>query len=645
MRRFLLPLLAVSVLHAADEKPLAAPESLVLEGLPPIPASLPDEVRRYTEARSALFLSWHPNSRQILITTRFGNTAQIHSVFGPGRARTQQTFYAEPVRTADFDQAAGNFFLFAKDVGGNEFMQIFRHDFATGRDTLLTDGGRSQNGAWVWSRKRDRIAYGSTRRNGADRDLWVMNPAAPKEEKLLLQVQGGGWQAADWSPDDTKLVALEQLSISKSNLWLVDLATAEKSALNDLQEHVAYGDAKFTADGRTLYVTSDKDSEFQRLCTLDLASKQLSPLLPEAKWDVEEFDVSRDGRMLAFITNEAGVSKLHLYETATKTVTEARDIPTGVIMGLRFSPVGEEVGFTLISSRSSADAYSYKVRGMPQGLTRWTTSELGGLVASELAEPELIRWPSFDGREITGFLYRPPARFTGPRPIMIEIHGGPEGQSRPTYLARDNYLINELGIALLMPNVRGSVGYGKSFEKLDNGPLREDAVKDIGALLDHLAKMPDVDSKRIMVIGGSYGGFMSLACATHFNDRLRCAVDEVGISHFGTFLKNTESYRRQLRRVEYGDETDPQMAAFFEKISPLNHAGKITKPLFVVQGGNDPRVPASEAAQMVAKVKANGTPVWYMLARDEGHGFQKKTNRDFLFYATVQFVRQYLLGD
>jgi dipeptidyl aminopeptidase/acylaminoacyl peptidase len=324
-------------------------------------------------------------------------------------------------------------------------------------------------------------------------------------------------------------------------------------------------------------------------------------------------------------------------------VREAEGIPAGVMMGLRWHRSGEEVGFTLVSARASADAYSYKVR--ENKLSRWTDSELGGLVASELAEPELVRWPSFDGREITGFLYRPPARFTGPRPVMIEIHGGPEGQSRPIFLARDNYLINELGVALLMPNVRGSVGYGKSFEKLDNGPLREDAVKDIGALLDHLATRPDVDSKRVMVIGGSYGGFMSLACATHFNDRLRCAVDEVGISHFGTFLKNTESYRRQLRRVEYGDETDPQMAAFFEKISPLNHAGQITKPLFVVQGGNDPRVPASEAAQMVAKVKANGTPVWYMLAKDEGHGFQKKTNRDFLFYALIQFVRQHLLGD
>jgi dipeptidyl aminopeptidase/acylaminoacyl peptidase len=277
-------------------------------------------------------------------------------------------------------------------------------------------------------------------------------------------------------------------------------------------------------------------------------------------------------------------------------------------------------------------------------LTRWTESELGGLVASQLSEPRLIRWRSFDGREITGFLYPPDARFTGKRPVIINIHGGPEGQALPLFQGRSNYFLEELGVAIIYPNVRGSTGYGKSFVKLDNGMRREDSVKDIGALLDWIAAQPDLDASRVMVTGGSYGGYMTLAVATMYNDRICCAVDIVGVSNFNTFLKNTESYRRDLRRAEYGDERDPAMAAFFERIAPLNNASKITKPLFVVQGGNDPRVPRSEAEQMVARVKQNGRPVWYLMAKDEGHGFRKKPNVDYQFYATVLFVREHLVG-
>ena len=274
----------------------------------------------------------------------------------------------------------------------------------------------------------------------------------------------------------------------------------------------------------------------------------------------------------------------------------------------------------------------------------WTASELGGLVGSELSEPALVRWKSFDGREITGFYYRPPARFTGKRPVIVNIHGGPEGQSRPGFLGRNNYFLNELGVAVIYPNVRGSTGYGKSFVKLDNGVRREDSVKDIGALLDWIATQPDLDAAKVMVTGGSYGGYMTLAVATMYNDRICCSLDVVGISNFNTFLQNTEAYRRDLRRVEYGDERTPEIHDFFERTAPLNNAGKINRPLFVVQGGNDPRVPHTEAEQMVARVKRNGSPVWYLMAKDEGHGFRKKGNADYQFYLTTGFVRRFLLN-
>jgi dipeptidyl aminopeptidase/acylaminoacyl peptidase len=277
-------------------------------------------------------------------------------------------------------------------------------------------------------------------------------------------------------------------------------------------------------------------------------------------------------------------------------------------------------------------------------IERWTESETGGLNPTGFIEPELVRVKSFDGLAVSGFLYRPdPKKFPGRRPVIINIHGGPEGQSRPIFQGRNNYYLNELGVAVLYPNVRGSTGYGKTFLTLDNGFKREDSVRDIGAFLDWVAQDAGLDAERVAVMGGSYGGYMTLASLVHFSDRLRCGIDVVGISSFVTFLKNTQDYRRDLRRVEYGDERDPAMAAHLEQISPLNNVARIRKPLFVVQGQNDPRVPVTEAEQMVKAIRAQGGTGWYLLAKDEGHGFAKKKNADFQFLSMIAFLQEFLL--
>jgi dipeptidyl aminopeptidase/acylaminoacyl peptidase len=646
MRRSIptLAILTLLPLGAAAQDPVITPgENLVVQGVPPIPASLAAEVRRYTESRSAGFLDWHPTRRELLVATRFANAAQVHRVAMPGGARTQLTFSEEPIAEALYEPRGQGSFLFLRDVGGNEFDQIYRYD-TNGSVTLLTDGGRSQNGALVWSRAGDRIAYSSTARNGADRDVWVMDPSSPSSRRMVMQATGGGWYVADWSPDDRTILVLEYESVNRSHLWLVDAASGEKRPLTQRgADSVAYGGAEFAADGRGVYLATDLGAEFQRLAYMDLSTRAVTPLTPDIPWDVESFDVSPDGGTVAFATNEEGISRLYLLDTRTRAYRRVESVPVGVIGGVRWHRNGREIGFSLNSARSPTDTWSVDVAS--GAATRWTESELGGLVASELSEPTLVRWPTFDGKTISGFLYRPPARFTGRRPVIINIHGGPEGQSRPTFLGRSNYYLNELGVAVLFPNVRGSTGFGKSFVKLDNGMRREESVQDIGALLDWIATQPDLDPSRVMVTGGSYGGYMTLAVATNYADRICCALDVVGISHFGTFLKNTESYRRDLRRAEYGDERIPEMAAYFERISPLNNAARITKPLFVVQGGNDPRVPRTEAEQIVARVQQGGTPVWYLMARDEGHGFAKKANQDFQFYATVMFIRQNLLRE
>ena len=630
--------------QASDTAVLRASANLVVDGIPAIPASLSSEVRRYTESRAATLADWHPTRREVLISTRFGNTPQLHRVAMPLGARQQVTFYDEPVTSGWYEPRQGRYVVFMRDVGGNEFGQLYRYDLADGRVTQLTSGGRSQNGNVRFSSRGDRIAYGSTRRNGADRDIYVMDPLDSTSTRMLLQVTGGGWSALDWSPDDRHLLVIEMVSVNQSRLHLVDVATGKRESLSPTTpDTVAYGSALFSRDGRGVYLTTDRGSEFRRLAYLDLATRNITPLTAGIEWDVVEFGVSEDGSTLAFVTNEAGQSRLYLMDTRSRQVRPVSGLPAGVISGLQWHRAKRELAFAMSSARSTSDVYS--VDAGTGNVTRWTESELGGLAASELVEPTLIRWQSFDQREITGFYYRPPARFTGKRPVLINIHGGPEGQARPTFQGRTNYFLNELGVAVLYPNVRGSTGYGKSFVKLDNGMKREDSVKDIGALLDWIASQPELDAGRVMVTGGSYGGYMTLATATNYNDRICCAVDVVGISDFRSFLRNTESYRRDLRRVEYGDERDPQMSAYFARIAPLNNAGKITKPLFVVQGANDPRVPRTEAEQIVAKVKQNGRPVWYLMATDEGHGFRKKGNVDFQFFATIMFMRQHLLRD
>jgi len=629
---------------AADEPTvIAAGDNLTVEGLPPIPLALADGARRYTEFRSADLLDWHPTKRELLIATRFADTNQVHQVAAPGADRRQLTFFPDRVGSASYRPRSGDYFVLSKDTGGSEFFQFYRFDPTTGEAHLLTDG-KSRNTGARWSTAGDRIAYGSTRRTKNDVDFYVVDPLDPKTEKLVAENSGGGWTVVDWSPDDKRLLAVEYVSINETYVWLIDAATGAKTAVTPKgsAEKIAYEPVAFTPDGKGIYVVTDRDSEFMRLAHLDLDSKKFTILSGEIPWDVETARLSRDGGKLAFVTNENGISRLHLLDTATRKELAVPELPAGVIGGVQWHENGRDLGFVVSSARSPADVYSLDVSSGK--VDRWTFSETGGLNAATFSEPKLVHWKSFDDRQISGFLYNPPKKFSGKRPVLIVIHGGPEGQSRPIFLARNNYLLNELGVAIITPNVRGSSGYGKSFLQLDNGFLREGTYRDIEALFDWLKTRDDLDSDRVMVTGGSYGGHMTLAVATRYADRIRCALDVVGISNLVTFLERTEGYRRDLRRVEYGDERDPKMREFLEKIAPLNHADKITKPLFVVQGKNDPRVPLSESEQITATARKNQTPVWYLMAADEGHGFAKKKNMDYQFFATIQFMKQYLLA-
>lgn len=626
----------------AQQATIPITENLVAENIPALPASIAEDVKTYTEYRGASFVAWHPQKKEVLISTRFGNSNQLHYVKSPGADRKQLTFYGEPVSDAIFEPVNGEYFVFAKDNGGNEFSQLYRFDLTTNKVTLLTDGKRSQNGGIHWNTKGDKIAYLSTQRNGEDRDIYFLNPIDPSSNKLISENKGGGWEIVDWFKDDSKLIIQEMISVNESRLYLLDVTNGTKTRLlpeND--EHTTYSGVSIKKDGKGIYLITNKDSEFNRLAYYDFTSKKLNFISTSIPWDIEKATLSKDGNQLAFMANENGISKLYLLATSTNMFIPVLNSPIGVLDNIKWFNDSKSLGFTVSSYRSSADVYEYDTQA--KTFIRWTESELGGMDASTLQEPQLITWKSFDGKSISGFMYKASSKFSGKRPVMINIHGGPESQYRPGFLGRNNYYLNEMGITLIFPNVRGSNGYGKTFLDADNGMKRLDSPKDIGALLDWIATQPDLDKDRVMILGGSYGGYMTLATSYMYSDKIRCSMDVVGISNFNTFLKNTEAYRRDLRRVEYGDEQDPKMAEFFETIAPLNHTAEIKKPMFIVQGGNDPRVPASEAIQMKDKIKANGGTVWFLMAKDEGHGFKKKNNMDFHFYSTVAFVKEYLL--
>lgn len=615
------------------------PAALVADQIPDIPISIVEDTRPYMEFRTASFVDWDPTDRSMIISTRFADTRQLHRVARPLGKREQLTFAAEPVRTASFSPS-GETFLFQKDSGGNEVNQIFALE--NGRPKLLTDG-KSRNSLGPWSNSGKFVAIGSNKRTGIYNDIYLMNPVNPEKAVMLVASTAGGWFPIDFSPDDENLLVFNYVSITDNQLHLIDIANGTSRRLTNSDQPVAYDGLKFSPDGR-LWAASDEGSDVKRLGVVDIETSVFQPMVDEKIWDISDFDISKDGRWIAFEVNQAGRSVLKFYDMENGNIRAVDALPAGVISGVEFAPWGE-LGITLNSNITGTDAYS--VNPDTLAVTRWTQSETGGLNAATNVAPELVEIESFDGEKMSGYLYRPDRKkHKGKRPLIINIHGGPEGQATPRFLGRNNYLINELGIAIFYPNVRGSTGFGKRFVALDNGPWkREDSVKDIGAFLKALRKDKGIDRKRIAVTGGSYGGYMTLASMLKYESQLKAGLEIVGITNFVTFLENTQAYRRDLRRIEYGDERVPEQRAKLEEISPLTQADKINLPLMVVTGANDPRVPASEADQLIQAVRRNGRDARHLLAKNEGHGFRKKANADYQFWASLLFWQKYLLDE
>jgi dipeptidyl aminopeptidase/acylaminoacyl peptidase len=646
---------ATAAATATTAAVIAPNANLRAEGIPDIPKALADRVALYTDFRGHGFVDWHPKERMMLVRHREAgaNTAQIYLLRAPGGKLEKLTDFPEPIGSASFDPVNGKYIVYPRDAGGNEATQIFRMDLETRQSTLLSVPDERSSASW--NRKGDRVlvaavpldktAQGGTRA-AITTTLTSVDPLKPESKTKLTELPGGGWFGFRYSHDDARIAAVQFRTSSDTDVYMIDAKTGAREKLLPAEgaAKAGYQGFEWSRDNKRLFMTTNQSGEFSQLAVFDLTAKELKILSAHIPWDVENFRLSEDGKFLLAVVNNNGRDEVRMFDADSGKELERPQIPAGAVSGGDWHDVQRGTfGFSLNSPQSPGDAYSYDVQ--TKKLTRWTTAFAPpGVDLNGFASPELVQIKSFDNLPISGWLFLPDAKkFPGKRPVLIDFHGGPEAQSTVGFVGRLNYYLNEMGIAILLPNVRGSTGYGKTFAELDNGFKRKDSVKDGGAFIDWAGTHERLDGKRIVVSGGSYGGYMSLATAVDYSDKIRGAIDVVGISNFVTFLNNTESYRRDLRRVEYGDERDPKMREFHEKIAPLNNASQIKKPLFVIQGKNDPRVPYTEAEQMVAAVRKNEVPVWYLIADNEGHGFQRKANADFQFYATVKFLETTLL--
>ena len=618
---------------------------LILEDIPVIPQRISDDISRYQNIRSGSFQNFNEDGTEMYISTRFGNVSQLHKVKKPGGARFQLTYFEEPIGSIN-RQPDGEVIAFTMDAKGNENAQVFILNPKNGEYKMLTDG-ISRNGSPVWSEDGEKIAYRSNKRNGASNDVWITSVDDKNKSEMILESQDGtSWGAIDWSNDNKKILIQNYISVSNSKIYSIDVESKTRSLIigsND-KKSVNIG-LNFDNDDKGIFFITNEFSDYRNLAYKNIQTGQITLITNDIKWNVDSFVLSKDGSRAAFSINENGFSSLYLMETSSYKFNKVKNIPIGLVSGIEFNRQSTSLGLSINTYQSPSDAYTLELKKDPLqygDLVKWTESEIGGLDTSKFVKPKFFSYETFDGLNIPAFIYK--KKSEKPLPVIIYIHGGPESQSRPRFSSTFQQWIDKLGVAVITPNVRGSNGYGKNFLELDNGFKREDSVKDIGSLINWIEKQPDLDASKIAVYGGSYGGYMVLASAVFYSDKLKAAVDVVGISNFVTFLKNTKDYRRDLRRVEYGDERDPKMRDFLEKISPNNNVEKIKVPMFVIQGQNDPRVPVTEAEQIVDALRNSNKQVWYMNALNEGHGYRKKENRDIYQQAVILFLEKYLIS-
>ena len=595
------------------------------------------DIERYLNVRSASGASFAPSGDLAFLLDVTG-TPQVWTLSEPEGWPDQRTFADERVTFASFSPARDEL-IFGRDEGGNERVRLHRLD-PDGSEVDLTRSPDAKHYWGGWSHDGEHFAFTANRRDESVFDVYTQARDATGDDADLVH-EGDGWlSVAGFAPADDRLVVSEAHSSFDQDLHVLDLDTGSFEHVTPHEGNVRFLGAEWGPDGDALYCLTDRDGDTLSLARLDLGSLEIESVVDDPEWNVDRFTLDKDTGRLVYGRNVDGYTDLTVGRLTGETAIETFPrpaIPDGVAGDIEFDADAERLAVTVQRPRENANVHVVDVTTGES--ERWTDASTAGLAADRFHDSDLVRFESFDGREIPAFFSLPDDPNGGDTPVVVDIHGGPESQRRPRFSPVTQYLL-DAGYAVFEPNVRGSTGYGKAYTHLDDVERRMDAVADIEAGVEWLAGRPTVDPDRIAVMGGSYGGFMTLASLTEYPDLFAAGVDIVGIANFVTFLENTGPWRRTLREAEYGS-----LAAdrdLLESISPIHRADRIDAPLFVLHGVNDPRVPVGEAEQVAERVREQGVPVEKLLFDDEGHGIAKRENRIEAYSAIARFLDEHV---
>ncbi|QSG07287.1 alpha/beta hydrolase family protein [Halapricum desulfuricans] len=605
------------------------------------------DLERYLNVRSAYGASLAVDGTLAFLMDTTG-TAQVWTLEESGGWPRQRTFGEESVGFVSWSPERHEL-AFSRDEGGNERAQLFRLAPDSGEVHALTDVPEAKHRWGGWSHDGDRVAFTSNRRDERVFDVYVQGRTESGGDADLVY-EGDGWLSlGGWDPDDERLLVVESHSSFDQDLYALDVDTGKLTHLSPHEGAVRHQSAGWGPDGESIYLVTDRDSDTLYLARLDVETGAVETVVGGGEWNVDGVALDQESGRLAYSRNVEGYTELTVGEldgpTDVRTYPEL-DLPGGLAGGVAWSDDADRFALTATGRTENANVHvvDLETRREPGGATgtaseRWTRASTAGIPRESFRKPELIHYETFDGREIPALFSLPEQPVAGETPVIVDVHGGPESQRRPSFSGLTQYFLSR-GYAVLEPNVRGSTGYGKAYTHLDDVEKRMDSVRDLRAGADWLADHGLIDPDRIAVKGGSYGGFMVLAAMTEYPELWAAGVDVVGIANFVTFLKNTGSWRRELREAEYGSLADDR--EFLESISPVNRVDRIEAPLFVVHGENDPRVPVGEAEQIVAALRDRDVPVELRIYDDEGHGLSKRTNQIDAYTDVVAFLDEHV---
>ncbi len=589
------------------------------------------DFERYLNIRSAYHPAWLISGKSVAFLTDITGTPQIWAVDKSGGWPDQLTFFQDKVWSLS-TSPTGEQLVCTRDIGGNERYQLFLVSPDGCQISRLTQDDQAIHHFGCWSHDGRKIAYVSNGRNGIHFDVYVRS--LDEETPQMHYQSDGNYRVGCWSPDDDQLILGHEISSAQQKLMLLDLKSGDIRQLTPAGSPASYQQVHWPVKNN-VYLLSDQGRDNMGLARLDVESGELK-YLAEDSWDIEWLAISKDVKTLAYTVNEDGYSQLYFYQLQTGRVSQVTGLAEGVISDPVFSPDGEMLAVSIQNPRHNLNIWLVDVSSMT--CRQLTHSSLAGIPQDSLVAPELIHYPTFDGRSIPAFFYRP-SGVEPPLPVILYVHGGPASQILPDFDPRFQFFLNK-GYAILAPNVRGSSGYGKEYMALDDVRLRMDSVTDLKYAVEWLRTSGVADPQRIAIYGRSYGGFMVLAAVTTHPELWAAAIDVVGIGNWVTFLENTGSWRRSHREKEYGSlENDRD---FLASISPIHQVDRIQAPMLVIHGANDPRVPVSEAEQIVESLRGRDHPVEYLCYPDEGHKISKLKNWIDSFNKMAEFLAQYL---